>query len=443
MRHATRWQRLIATRKDRVITRSRDQTNPVARTTPSHLQPTCTILVHTPMSPQNILPISTSPSLGLRTPNDKELKEIWASTATMWADALPPTAYYEEQARLETAPLAKDGGMTHWILVDTGLSAPDRQILSSCETYRKRAFLSDAHGKVKECIVYGVASVLCPEEFRGRGYAVRMLMELSKQLYSRQTADLPCLGSILYSDIGRQYYAKLGWHPNITNSHVELERTSTPWPSTATPLRSNDLVELCRRDEAMLRDTMAATPSDGSIRMAIVPDVEHMLTHHAKEEIACDYIFGETPTAKGAIAGSSKNKVWAIWTHRYYHHPDSKDPHNVLYILRLVIESDPTATRLLADAQLRPSKHIYDETLESLKAVLQAAQAEAAKWELDVVQIWDPTQLAKDLLAKSELDHVEVERQEEHIASLLWYDKHGEMGCKPPLWVNCEHYAWM
>lgn len=73
-----------------------------------------------------------------------------------------------------------------------------------------------------------------------------------------------------------------------------------------------------------------------------------------------------------------------------------------------------------------------------LKAVLQAAQAEASEWRLDSIQMWDPTPLAVDLLGKTGVEYRLVQRETTSIASLMWYADGGDM----PLWLNNEHYAW-
>ena len=77
-----------------------------------------------------------------------------------------------------------------------------------------------------------------------------------------------------------------------------------------------------------------------------------------------------------------------------------------------------------------------------MKIVLQAARAEAAEWKLDVVKLWDPTPLVLGMLEDSGLEYTITERQEDSIASLLWYDQEGGIGKETPLWVNNEHYAW-
>jgi hypothetical protein len=176
--------------------------------------------------------------------------------------------------------------------------------------------------------------------------------------------------------------------------------------------------------------------------ISIIPDLDHFGWHHAKEDIACKRLFRKTPQVKGAIAGTPGSQVWAIWTHRYYNHPYSESPHNVLYILRLVMEADETATRLPSDADKAPNEEIYSEQCLYLKAVLEAAQAEAAAWKLDVVQLWDPTPLVRRMLVDISMSHKVVERQEEGLASGMWYDEHGGISGSAPLWLNNEHYAW-
>jgi hypothetical protein len=178
-------------------------------------------------------------------------------------------------------------------------------------------------------------------------------------------------------------------------------------------------------------------------RFTIIPDLEHMGWHSAKEIFATKYLFGESPAAKGAIAGSPGSQTWALWTQRYYGQHDTEPKRNVLYILRLVLEVDETATRLLSDAGKRPNTATYEQQARYLEAILRAAQAEASDWKLDVIELWDPTPLVSELLARSGVDYTFVERKEASIASLQWYDSAGTISQDMPLWVNNEHYAWL
>jgi len=152
-----------------------------------------------------------SRDLVLRHPTPDECVKIWTATSAFWADSLPLSIYLEESESLTTIPLAKDGNMTTWILVKKKLPPDQRPILCSCETFRKQSLTSDARGNVTQNIVHGIASVFCPPEYRRRGYAARMLKELANVLPTWQLeSECQCVGNIIYSDIGKSYYANLG-----------------------------------------------------------------------------------------------------------------------------------------------------------------------------------------------------------------------------------------
>ncbi|EDN03300.1 predicted protein [Histoplasma mississippiense (nom. inval.)] len=250
-----------------------------------------------------VLPDALSPSLHLDHPTDTENKAIWTLTSNSWKDALPADVYLEESLHLMTVPLAKDGGMTQWVLVDKNLLRERRPLLASCETFRKRSWVSDTYGNVAEFITHGVASVYCDPRYRGRGYASRLMKELAEVLPKWQTAKTKeCIASVLFSDIVRRFYTNLKWYA-FPSYHVEFP----PWvPSagaspTATPLFAGDLAKLCKQDEALALKTMAT------------PRTYHMLWHHAKEEFATKVLLNLQPQVKGAISGERGNRIWAIW----------------------------------------------------------------------------------------------------------------------------------
>lgn len=391
------------------------------------------------MNPSDGLPDSSSPNLYLSHPTPEECVKIWTSTSASWKDSLTLPVYLEESLYLTTVPLAKNNGMTTWILVDKNLLPNERPILCSCESFRKRSLTSDANGNVEENIVHGIASVFCPPEYRGRGYAVRHMKEMAKVLRSWQSEQGRCVGSVLYSDIGKSYYANLGWHPNPTNSHVVFQPSKSPKPPLAKEVVEGDLAKLCEKDEMMIRKAMAA-PAGVGMRLTIVPDLDHMLWHIRKEDFATEKLFGKAAQAKGAIAGPPGRQVWAIWTHRYYGHLDAEPSNNVLYILRLVVEGG-CAREISSAEEKEQHTAMQDEQISYLKAVLQAAQAEAAEWRLGHVELWDPTPLVQDMITQSGIEHFAVEREEDSIACGLWYDENGGVGSAPQ-WLNNEHYAW-
>jgi hypothetical protein len=303
---------------------------------------------------------------------------------------------------------------------------------------------------VRDVFVHGVASVFCAEKYRGRGYAGRMMREL-KWALSNWQADIcgigKCVGSVLYSDIGKEYYARFGWRPTPTNSHVvfePVESVDSMWPWPETVVSKEDLPALCWKDEMMIRKAMSVpVEGDGAQeRFSIVPDVDHMLWHMSKEEFTCNILFGKVPEVKGAIAGPEGRRVWVIWTHRYYSDPADRKGDNTLYILRIVVERDYEESIEPTNATDWLQRQFVGRSQDAdLETVLRAAQNEAAEWKLDQVKLWHPTPEIKRMLSRLDIGHVAEEREENSIASVLWFDKNGREG-PPPLWINNEHYAW-
>ncbi|KAL4980893.1 hypothetical protein BDW66DRAFT_123436 [Aspergillus desertorum] len=176
----------------------------------------------------------------------------------------------------------------------------------------------------------------------------------------------------------------------------------------------------------MLRAPLSSSPpagDEGKTRFAIIPDHDHMLRHHAKEEFGASKLFGPSkkPEIKGAIAGPAGNKVWAIWAHRFYRRPHSNDSSaNTLYILRLVTEtSSPTS--------------------ESIKAVLHAAQSETASWELGKVKLWNPPKDLEEVIKVSGVKFERRNRERDSVPCLNWL---GEEDPDEVEWVLNEKYAW-
>jgi GNAT superfamily N-acetyltransferase len=251
----------------------------------------------------NKLPSADSPHLRLGRRATEELRTIRKDTASARRETLPTSIYLDDCWLVNSGTR---GGMTNWVLVENRQASGQRLILSSCESYRKRALASDGQGNVFEVVVYGIASVFCPPEYRGQGFARRMIEDLASKLPTYTKDGERCIGSILYSDVGQSYYAKLGWQPHQSNVHVELRAEATAPSALITSLldKDMDLNKLCARDEARLRKMMAVHTEDAQTRMAIIPDYDHMRRHLYKASGACDQILMKSPQNKGAIVGT-------------------------------------------------------------------------------------------------------------------------------------------
>jgi hypothetical protein len=397
------------------------------------------------MSPAaRTLPDSKSPNLHLTHPTEEEKVETWTLNSTSWGGALNQQDYLEREEYLTKAPLARDGGVTHWILVDKELPPNRRPILASCETLRKRSLIR-RDGTVTAMVSHGIGSVFCDPEYRGKGYASRMMRELGAKLRTWQAGPKgkTCGFSALWSDIGKLYYAGHGWHP-FPSAHIEFPPVLLPSGGdsmSAKLLESKDLQKLCELDEAMIRQTLART-RDGKTYVCIVPDHEHIQWHHVREDFMCQKIFGKQPMVKGAIIGEEGHRLWAIWTRNFYGPVGKGSSGNTLHILRLVIEDEASERSFSSNTNDALSNgNLLDDWAQKLKAVLQTAQAQAAEWSLRHVELWNPTPLVQSLIQRIDLQHSRVERESESIPMLMWYGE-GDGKLDDLEWIGNEKYGW-
>ena len=246
---------------------------------------------------------------------------------------------------------------------------------------------------------------------------------------------------MLYSDIGKTYYAELGWHPLPDNTTISFLPLVASEPLAARKVLDEDLNRLCDEDEAMIRKAMA-DKSKAKRSMMILPDQDHMRWHHKKAEFACEKLFGKQPKIKGAIAGQPGNRIWVIWTHRYYGDSKSDCSGNTLYILRLIIENQlALGTCSLDKGDLPDDAGESELQVHNLRAVLQNARREAAEWRLASVKIWNPTRPVLSLIERTKIEHWKEEREHEGITSLLWYGN-GSDNEHAPEFIGNEKYTW-
>lgn len=149
------------------------------------------------------LPDSKGSDVALVNSTPEEAYEQQKINSEEWKAALPLEAYLRREQMLLEQRLTQNGGLTSWALVhETGSG---RVVLSSCETIKKKAIVAK-DGQVKDVISHGVCSVFCAHEYRGKGYAGRMIKELGEKLQNWQTDEhQECLFTVLWSDIGKVY----------------------------------------------------------------------------------------------------------------------------------------------------------------------------------------------------------------------------------------------
>ncbi|KAK6499816.1 hypothetical protein TWF481_010174 [Arthrobotrys musiformis] len=393
-----------------------------------------------------------NPSLVLRPATIPERHHTWVLNKHSWKGILTDNAYYLREAHIASQDLTRNGGITYWILVDpstpcnpTCPQSPDH-ILSACEVIRKPCMIVQKNGEVEEVICYGIGSVYTSERHRGKGYAKSMLQRLGHQLKtlpdpSKPEDSLRVGFSVLYSDIGKEFYNRIGWRPH-QSSHISFpSKLPTSAPSTkAKNVLKSDLKALCAADCVHIRRVVTKTPfaPDVEVRCVQFPTVEVMEWHHAREEFIGQYATSKVPTVKGAWApiqqgaeyppkegSDGSNAVWAVWTHDF--------AEKKLVVLRLHV---PTLT-----------SSNENTVLEAIKQLVIAAANEAEAWGFKEIISWNPddiTETAVKSVFGSETGYDLVHREMDSIASLMWYDKDGSEETEPHgiEWCVNEKFAW-
>ncbi|CAI7648221.1 unnamed protein product [Penicillium glandicola] len=339
-----------------------------------------------------------------------------------WKGPLDLETYIERENHLLRQRLTRDA-LTCWILVDRNEPEDNRTILSSCESYRKTALL--AHdGQVEKVSTHGVGSVYSRPEFRGKGYAKRMLEELSIKLETWEMEKEPrrkSLFTVLFSDIGKKFYAQFGWRPFLS-SHMSLPATGGAEKAVTRDLFTED-VEKTLCSEAVfgkLREKMlVASQKASGAKIAILPNFDHFVWHWAREEFYVENLLPERspPIVKGA--GDDQAHVYCAWNRTFGEAPEE----NVLYILRWVYD-DPTSP---AEEQA---------TIQAMAAILRRAQQEAHEWNMSKVEFWNPTPLLQKAVALVDPAAQLVHREKESISSLRWTGEEQGLGKDVEWWLN-------
>jgi GNAT superfamily N-acetyltransferase len=380
---------------------------------------------------------SPKPSLILTNPTEEERRRCWKATHPLWGAALSLDGYLAREQRQLDIPLARNGGLANWILTTReGESVPSpaggstdtgrRPVLSSCETLKKRALVRGKDGIIREGIAHGVASVFTDPAYRGRGYATIMMRQLADTLGKMEENRGDAMFSVLYSDIGKKFYAANEWFPH-PSSHADFAASADDTPIVSPEalkiLHFDDLPPLVAADEQLIRKEIAqpSHPGNPAIRAAILPDLDQIHWHLAREGFVCEQLFSRRPSIHGALYTSSSGaRVWAIWA-RSFSGTVAEPAKNTLFFLRFVVEEG------VSDEDLR----------EALRAIVAVAKKEAADSACAKVQMWNSDQRVR--AAAEELGAKYVVRDNDSITSL---NALGEIRGEPVDWVANEKYAW-
>lgn len=382
--------------------------------------------------PHTSLPPGNDPSLVLVPATRDEHVQTQILNADEWSGFLDHAQYIDREKYLLTADLTSHGRLTGWLLTSPNLpvnSDGTRPILAACETIQKDAYVAK-NGKLEQVLSHGICSVFCRPEYRGKGYAGRMILELGKKLATwQQVNGKKGSFSTLYSDIGPNFYSRLGWKvypsdhiiiPTVTQENYARRQLSLPRVEELTPTELKKL-PLIANTEAELRRSSIATPDIPHV--AYAPTMSHFSWHFMREEFLADAAGQPFPEVKGAIHESSK--IALIWTRTYSADFNSWQ----LSVLHTYIPNDCSI--------------VQDEQVKILASLMLRGQLEANRYEMKKgVEIWDPSQVIVDAAKLlMETDVQIVTRDKEHLCSLRW-NPDGQLRDEGVVWLGNEHYAW-
>ena len=381
------------------------------------------------------LPAGTDPNLTLEQANLAEYEQTWRLNGPEWKGFLSEASYLDREILLMNADITRDGAATAWILTSPLLGITEdgsRPMLASCETTRKNAYVAKA-GKLEKVISHGIGSVHCRAEYRGKGYGIRMIQELGKQLDTfQQLKNNRGRFSVLYSDIGPKFYARHGWKA-FPSTHLTLKCVENAGEyhqrrAAVTPLRevrdlkTDDLVRLEKSIISALEDKLQAMTLADTTKtyVAFRPDLAQFQWHFMREEFLAEVLGREKPDVKGAL--DSKTGICLIWARTYS--AESADWH--LSILHVHLPNNVSDE---ADAEA------------ALSNLLLRAQWEGRMWDMKAgVELWDPSEIvlsAAQNIAYGQ-DVTIVHRDQEHICSLKWNGSDTD----EIVWVANERFAW-
>lgn len=375
------------------------------------------------MSP---LPDGSDPGLFLTTTSPSQHRRVHTSQAPSWGPGFTTQEYVDREAHFLTIPLARNGGLTPWILTDASKEEP---IYSSCESIAKRGLYRDpSTGTVTDVLSHGIAGVFTFAECRKHGYGSRMMRDLGDMLAKRQEEQPGSAQfSTLYSDIGPNFYGKDGWHA-IGNTHLEFNVTSKDFGSAANVKDVTDdmLAELVALDEKLVRAEVAK-PNGDRPRVALLPDMDTYEWHFRREDYIQEHFHGRKPTVRGALYDGSKGRVWGLWQRVRYGGSDGYPVTNMLHLLRLAVEDESISDEELGGA---------------LKGIFAVANREAGIWECSTVDTWSPPDRIQKVVKERlpELNSKIVTRKDHNLASLRWFGAGGD--AREVDWVVNEKYAW-
>lgn len=371
-----------------------------------------------------------------------DIKETQLRNHVEWGGGMTIDQYLLREKGCRVRLTSESTRMTNWALQvknDRG----EWEIVSACETQRRQAYLKVKGQPVETTINQSIGAVFTAEQYRGKGYAAKMLEAVTKVLktwqlpenLSEEAKDHVLL--TLWSDVG-DYYSRFGYVKDsietLVISVADSAKTSTKKGTSLDFITDeNTLAALAYQNQQSFKSIMDRdTEKDGISRVAIVPSIGsyQYLNWRAIYHGPLLSKRKEHPTVFGAKTDHS----WILWTQDF--------PNDKLYILSIHSDLDD-----------------HNAVVKDLMVLFGAAVSEADYWSLSTVEIWRqdlPWQLGLDQGADTAEEpasisggitiHGLVGTAVEHGLAVKVKDRAGSWPCwyriEGTKWVFAGKYCW-
>ncbi|KAG9296435.1 hypothetical protein G9A89_015027 [Geosiphon pyriformis] len=382
-----------------------------------------------------------------------------------WGSGLTLQQYLERESLLANLAFSIEN-LTTWALVPRK-NPETTTFFCSCETYRRSALIRtvDKNGEVevKEGVGFSIASVFCVPSHRKKGYASLMLKLLSQKL-----REMGAVFSSLYSDIGKDFYTRLGWklYPYVElrldvfeNADGNFKEAIESQEFIAQPVIQEEISSITHSDCDLLLKEFQRSHRNGNNVMNNNNNLDGSFSDR-KSSMKCIVIL-PTPSSYEWMLERSKfyARVFGISEPRIWGAQITLDSGFVSSCNNdktpCKITDNHSSTSINLPCSKRPESFIlwiYDflkkdlrilrfrsENKVTTRLLIDRAKREAALYGLERVIIWNP-----DLKVFDENIGRIMAEMKISLPSLAWYDDHGNFGdqAEDIEWLHNEYYAW-
>ncbi|KAI8914852.1 hypothetical protein DFJ77DRAFT_440495 [Powellomyces hirtus] len=332
-------------------------------------------------------------NLVLSEANASQARETLNATHGAWGAQLSKEQYVTREETLRTTKFSQERLKT-WVLTER--SAPN-VILSSCETYAHPCVLNTgAGGQLTHGTCLAVASVYTPAEHRRKGYAGIMMHQLRDHLGD-------AVATTLYSDIGREFYARIGWNVFPSISGIIHVKEPEPIGEDIGMITADNLSAFVQQATKHIQEQVE---SRKTASFAVLFNEDKIAWYQARTNAYVKLLHLTIPLATLTTLGSYnlEGDQFVLWY--------SDVAEKRLYIL-----------------------HAHNPGKQDMSGVLAAAVQHASLCGLTKVVIWDPQNNGC-----ADVEAVQIEDRESSLSSASILKAGFPVDIE---WVANEKYAWV